>query len=698
MSRLRSYLLATLALLPVVATAQGRPLQLEDYYRVREVGNPEMSPDGRWVAFTIGTRIEATNGTDHEVWVVPTDASSPARRISTAGAKAMSPKWTADGRLNFAQGSGEITIDLAHPDSAIESSMHRVPNAPPLPARYANRDGKLVAIVRDIPVEKRTRPARSEFEKRAEEHFKGVQFDWLPFASDGRPFPLPNRMDPELNPPQEIFVVERESKDLNPASRQLTTFGLRPTNVDWSPDGTTIVFTADSNYRTERKYARAELWTVGTSDGSLKRLTPDAKYDYTGAKFSPDGKWILTTRGLADDYVIAKKLTYGGANDLVLVPANGVGNPINLTTDWDYLPTQPFWSEDGKYVYFTGGIGGTQHLFRVPATGGPVQQVTRGERRLSAFSYDKGRTKMAFLTGVMERPAEISVANTDGSGETQLTHVHDAFTNEVALSRVEHVQFKSKDGTPIEGWLWWPIGYRADANVKSYPLIVSSHGGPHANDGYGFNFKNDYFAANGYFVLVTNFRSSTGYGEKFLWATWGAWGNKDGQDVMAGVDHVIAHYPIDARRVAAIGHSYGGFMTNWLITQYPSRFAAAVPGAGIVNWMSDYGNADIPITKEKEFFGAPWTVKGRETMLKQSPLIYADRVKAATLFIVGEVDQRVPYSETQQMYVALKKNGVPAKVIRYAGMPHSISGHWNQVHRMMSERGWVDLYSRAVSP
>ena len=694
MSRLGSYLLATI-LLPLIATAQGRPLQLEDYYRVREVGNPEMSPDGRWVAFTIGTRVEATNGTDHEVWIVPTDASSPARRFSTAGAKATSPKWTPDGRLSFNEGSGKITIDLVRPDTVIESIARTDSN--PL-TRFVSRDGKWVAIVRDMPVEKRTRPTRNEFEQRAEEHFKGVQFDWLPFATDGRPFPLPNRMDPELNPPQEIFVVEREGKAPGPVARQLTTLGLRPAHVDWSPDGSAIAFTADSNYRVERKYGRAELWSVGISDGTLRRLTPDAKYDYTGATFSPDGKWILTTRGLADDYVIAKKLTYGGANDLVLVPANGVGKPINLTADWDYLPTQAFWSEDGTYVYFTGGVGGTAHLFRVPATGGGVQQVTRGERRLSAFSYTKGKSKMAFLTGVMERPAEISVANIDGSGETQLTHVHDAFRSEVALSRVERMQFKSRDGTPIEGWLWLPVGYRAGTSVKSWPMIVSSHGGPHANDGYGFNFKNEYFAANGYFVLVTNFRSSTGYGEKFLWATWGAWGNKDGQDVMAGVDHVIAHYPIDAKRVAAIGHSYGGFMTNWLITQYPSRFVAAVPGAGIVNWMSDYGNADIPITKEKEFFGAPWTVKGRATMLKQSPLIYADRVKAATLFIVGEVDQRVPYSETQQMYVALKKNGVPAKVIRYAGMPHSISGHWNQVHRVMSEKGWVDLYSRAVSP
>jgi dipeptidyl aminopeptidase/acylaminoacyl peptidase len=345
-------------------------------------------------------------------------------------------------------------------------------------------------------------------------------------------------------------------------------------------------------------------------------------------------------------------------------------------------------------VYFTAEKSGTTHVFRVAArAGAAVEQVTTGERRLGNVTFDKAMTRIAYTVGTYDSPSDVWSARIDGSDEKRLTDLFADIRSEIGITRTEKIAWKSADGTPIEGFLTYPYGFQKGGGP--YPLVVFNHGGPHSAVGYGFNFKQQYFAANGYFVLDTNFRSSTGYGDAFKWATWGAWGTRDGQDVIAGVDYVLANHPVDRSRVATMGHSYGGFMTNWLITQYPDRFAAAASGAGISNWISDYGIADIYRTKETEFFGTPWNPEAVKRMVAQSPLMQSGRVRTPTLFIVGEMDQRVPYEESEQMYFALRRQGVPAKMIAYAGQPHGISGHWNNVHRMLNELKWIDGYLKA---
>ena len=367
------------------------------------------------------------------------------------------------------------------------------------------------------------------------------------------------------------------------------------------------------------------------------------------------------------------------------------GEPINLTASWDLDPGDTQWSPDSRFLYFTAGIGGENHLFRIHVPEGKVEQMTKGATPAQRHLRSIARWRdIAYTVGVHEAPGDVYVANIDGTGERRLTDIHKEVVSEIAFSKAERLRWPSYDGTEIEGWLMFPHGY--DPAKGPYPLIVTSHGGPHSATGYSFDFKDQYFAANGYFVFDTNFRSSTGYGDKFKWATWGEWGKKDGEDVVSGIDYVLKKFPIDAKRVGHTGHSYGGFMTNWLITQYPDRFAAAISGAGISNWISDYGTADIYRTKETEFFGTPWEPEARDRMIKQSPLTYAGRVKTPTLFVHGEVDQRVPYEEAEQLYFALKRRGIPAKMIQYADQPHGIGGHWNNVHRMLNELKWWNKY------
>ena len=223
------------------------------------------------------------------------------------------------------------------------------------------------------------------------------------------------------------------------------------------------------------------------------------------------------------------------------------------------------------------------------------------------------------------------------------------------------------------------------------PLILGIHGGPHGAYGSAFQFEFQWLAANGYAVIFTNPRGSTGYGEKFLWATWGGWGKLDYEDVMAGVDYALAHYPVDPKRLGVTGYSYGGFLTDWVITQ-TTRFSAAVTGAGISNWLSDYGTADIPRTKETEFFGAPWQPEANARMRQFSPITYAGNVRTPTLFVHGEADLRVPIEEAEQMYTALKKLKVPAKFIRYPGNYHGGWPPWDMTHRYYHEAQWWKQY------
>ena len=680
---IRWVLLASLAGLSwspgrIEAQDQGRALAIEDYYSIRSINSPVISPGGEWVAYALESPIEEDNSSATEVWVAATDGDPAPRRISPAGVQAFAPSWGPDGLLRYVSGDNAYSIRPDAPPASREVLRRDALNDIPAPR------GALVASLVTVPPPEAVPTHTSDFERRHEERFDGRAWDWMYFQRDRQPMPTLDPTDPRATPPREITIADSEGAP----RRILTELGLRPSSLTWRPDGEALVFAADSAYRDEWTYGRNDLWAV-TIDGEVRRLTWDLRYTLSQPAYSPEGSRIAYVNRYATDWVIGERLGHGGPTDLMVLDVSS-GEHRNITADWDLRPGQPRWSPDGRHVYFTAGIGGEAHLFRAATDGSGVEQVTRGERRLTSLTMDERRSKIAYLVGRFDAPSELFVADIDGGGERQLTHVHDRLRGEVAFSAAERIRFASYDGTEIEGWVMFPYGY--DPTAGPYPLIVHSHGGPHSASGYGLNFKHQLFAANGYFVLQTNFRSSTGYGEDFLWATWGAWGDKDGEDVMSGVDHVLANYPIDRGRVAAIGHSYGGFMSNWLITRYPDRFAAAAVGAGISNWLSDYGTADVARTKETEFFGTPWTEEGRERLIRQSPLIYADRARAATLFVHGEVDHRVPFEEGEQMYFALKKNRVPAKFLLYNNQPHGIGGHWNRVHRAMHELRWFDRY------
>jgi dipeptidyl aminopeptidase/acylaminoacyl peptidase len=674
--------------------AVARPLALQDYYRLVAVQTPATSPDGRLVAFIRTTIVEAENRRQSELWIAATDGSSAPRRLSDPAVNASAPRWSPDGTLlafvgrqrggapqSQSDDDGDA-IWFLKTDHFDEPAFHirGVGGAP-----IFSPDNKWIAFTRRIEKPAPPRYASDE-ERTINERFKGKAYEWLNYRFDQRGY-LPDPRDPKATPAEELFIVPRDGG----SARMLTSMKVNVGGATWRPDSGALAFTANEFQRDEYTYNRADLWTVGI-DGRVARLTNDG-YDHSSPAWSPDGKQIAVRRELGLSAVIASRQNHGAPIDVVVFAASG-GAPRNLTADWDLLPGAPGWSADGGFVYFSGGIGGNDHLFRVPSGGGSaagrahVEQVTQGDRHLAGFSPSSRWETMAYVGNDSAHPDELFFSGIDGRGEKRLTTFNDALVKDIDPPTAERILYPSKDGTQIEGWVLKPRGYDAS---RAWPLILSMHGGPHGAYGNDFSFEHQLFAANGYLVVYTNPRGSTNYGEKFLWATWGGWGNLDFDDVMVGVDYARAHYHVDDKRLGVTGYSYGGFLTNWVIT-HTTRFAAAISGAGIANWISDYGTSDIPRTKESEFLGPPWDPKAHEVLRKQSPIEYIANAKTPTLFVDGESDARVPIEEAEQMYRALTKLRVPARMVRYPDSYHGGWTAWNTVHRYYEELKWWQRY------
>ncbi len=662
------------------AGAGAGAVTLSDYYRFESVGAPAISPDGDYVAYVRTRIVDEENRSHSEIWLRNADGSGNASRLTATAFSATDPSWSPDGTL--------LTFSSSRPGGSIwflrmdrpAGEAFQIEGVGVEGTPVFSPDNRWIAFTKPTPLpaaEERT--YASDFERQIDERFDGKMYDWMNYRFDRRGY-LDDPRDPSATPPREVYVVSRDGG----TARQLTHLGVNALGLAWRPKAQALAFTADSHQRDEYTYERADLWTVDL-EGNTRRLTDDG-YHYRNPSWSPDGEQIVVQGSQGLDMVVASKQAHGAPIDLFLVSADGDA-PRNITDDWNLMAGAPRWS-DGDLIYFSTGVGGNTHLFRQSPRGGPPEQITEGDRRLRGISFAGDFESIAYQATDPTHPGNIFTLDFN-RGETQLTRVNAERLSELHLSGADAIRFPSKDGSEIEGWIMAPTDF--DPNGGPYPLILQIHGGPHGAYGNDFSFQRQLLTAEGYFVLFINPRGSTGYGEDFKWAIWGGWGFLDYEDLMAGVDYVLDRYPIDRERMGVTGGSYGGFMTNWIIG-HTQRFAAAVSRASISNWVSDYGTADIPRTKESEFFGTPWEEESLQLLLRSSPIIYAGGATTPTLFLHGELDHRVPIAEAEQMYVALKKQRVPAKFIRYPDSYHGGWTPWRTVHSIHYQLEWWRQY------
>jgi dipeptidyl aminopeptidase/acylaminoacyl peptidase len=504
-----------------------------------------------------------------------------------------------------------------------------------------------------------------------------------------------------------LFIVDVDDERAEP--RQLTFGQFYDHAVSWSPRGDEIAFLSNREIEPDANN-NSDIFAVSIN-GRVRQITNTNGCEYE-PQWSPDGKWIAYTATKRDVTTIDSI-----AEDAhVWVVDSGGGRGRELTAAQDRRARSPKWSSDSESILFLAGDRGQTTIYEVPIAGGRVRALpiyflagdssdglvtlSRSERfQIGSFSVGKRASSVprlvesntfampiAFTRGYAAQPSEVWFG-IEGTVQLRLMSSHNgALLRSTLVVAPDEFSFKSFDGTSIQAWLIKPADWREG---QRYPLILNIHGGPHGMYGYSFNSTFQVYAARGYAVLYINPRGSSGYGQRFSDGTLREWGGGDYRDLMIGVDEVLRRYTwIDSSRMGVTGGSYGGFMTNWIITQTP-RFKAAVAVASVSNLISFYGTSLYQDLIHAEF-GLPWD--DYDLLWRWSPLRYVRQAHTPTLFLHGELDNDVHITQAEEMYMALRRRGVDSQLVRYPREGHSFREPRHRVDALERTLGWFDRF------
>jgi dipeptidyl aminopeptidase/acylaminoacyl peptidase len=649
-----------------------RPLALADLEELRAISDPQISPDGRRVAFVVETIDPVPNETRSRIWLIDAEEGVVPRPLTTGERQDTQPRWSPDGRvLAFAstrRGTRQIWLLPADGGEATPLTDH--PTGARDPAW--SPDGAYVVYVAKGPDHRDEPPEEEDGDDRrrlvwVREHRH--KLDGQGFFDRGR---------------DHLWIVAVADG----TATQLTDGPYDDADPAWSPDGRMIAFASDRSPNRDHRFGGTAIHLVEARTGAVRRLTPE-EGRAAHPSWSPDGAWIAYPgSNLPDDS--------GPANTRLWIARADGSESRCLTADLDrsvgqrpggYLtPSPPAWIPDVRALLYLVGDGPSTHLTRV--ADGERAALTSGRRVVLTFSADRSARRAGLLVTDATTPPEVWLWD-EATGARPLTGLNRPLLGEVTLAAPEDLRITRPDGTVVEGWLLRPT----TPTEPPYPLILSVHGGPHNYFGDAFSFDQQLFAARGYAVLYLNPRGSGGYGEDFARAVLQDWGGEDFQDLLAFLDYALARNdpPIDPVRLAITGGSYGGFMTCWAVTQ-TDRFKVAVSGACIANLVSFFGTSDIGASwGEREFGGTPFD--RAEWYLSHSPLTHAPRVQTPLLLYHGEADLRCPIEQSEQMFSALHRFGKTVELLRVPTENHGVlSG--TPAHRLSVRQAILDWFEK----
>ncbi len=652
-------------------------LTAEGFLDFTFVQAPQISPDGKQVVYTRRVPDKINDRYENELWIINTDGTR--HRFFARGGGA---QWSADGKAIAYIANGQPTgsqIFVKYVDTAEETQITRLERSPSNLAW--SPDGKRIAFNMIVPAENSFTvklPAKPSGAKWVDPPRAVNRLD---YRADGSGY----RTDGFMH----IFVVAADGG----TARHLTSGDFNHSAPEWSMDNRSLVFSAER--QTDAEYLRfgSEIYKLDLDTRRIIALT-DRKGVDQNPTVSPDGKFIAYT-GYDESnntYTISK---------LYVMNADGTLKRV-LTQGFDRSPTGLMWSPDSSGIYFTTEDKGTNNLYLMATKNDAApKQITSGTHQLFTTSISRDNIAVGTMTN-SQSPMDVVVFNTgaprksflgDVGSPRRLTTINGDLLMGRKLGDVEEINYPSVGGMNVQGWVVKPPDFDA---TKKYPLMLYIHGGPHAMYGVGFNYEFQLHAANGYVVLYTNPRGSTGYGQTFGNAINNAYPGEDYNDLMNGVDEVIKRGYIDERNLFVCGGSGGGVLTTWIVG-HTDRFAAAVAMKPVVNWYSFVGTTDS-FGWYYNFKNLPWM--NPEEHIKRSPITYVGNVKTPTMLLTGDLDLRTPLEQTEQYYRALKLLKVPTMMVRLTDEYHGINADFglrhpsNRLQQMLYLRAWFDKYRK----
>jgi dipeptidyl aminopeptidase/acylaminoacyl peptidase len=703
------------------STAAGpvRPMTFLDMQNMRQVGAQTPSPDGRWMLYTLSTPDwkEAKRQTDIYLVSIERGVGSTKQMTFTKDKNEASPAWARDGSFfvfssnrdapSTASGQSQLYVMRADGGEA-----RKITEAKEGVSSFAfSRDGRwLVYRSGKAGEEQLYRMTVAGIDSATPEQITkqstgvGV-WQWAP---DSRRiyFITADTIDAdEKARTEKKFTVNVRNMETPTSSLwaidvdpRTTTRLTRDTSItvsafEISEDGKWVGFTGTSSNRYKRNITEqsinADLYLLETATGKIERLTDNEEVGESGPSFSPDGQWIaFSAPNDMTKYTMTNNRVY------LRRTADRGGQWRKLGTSYDGDVGVDFWSKDGKTIYFTDGIRATTQLLALDIEKGTVRQLTNEKASLSVRRDEDSGVLLVGYSDPKTPPTTYAVASVDQvptrTAWKQLTDANPQVRG-YALGEEEEITWKSKDGKTVGGILVKPVNYRAG---QRYPLIVAIHGGPASADVLGFNggYGAQVYAGAGYAVLKPNYRGSTNYGEAHRNGIVGNYFPPGFDDIMSGVDHLIAQGIVDSTKMGVLGWSAGGHWSNWILT-HTNRFKAISSGAGTSNWISMYAQSDVQRNRQY-YLGDKLPYDDFDAYWNQSPLKYIKNARTPTMIHVVEGDPRVPSPQSVELHMALKRLGVPTELFMYPGASHGIPDPRNQLVKSISEMAWMDYYVR----